>query len=101
VGAARVVQYAGVWIVGGKPIVDLGDALRGLCSFQRRRIAQIIKRTTRVGFQITQGFVFAGEVFQHPRQQRMFVHIRQIARVIDVLIAQHGAAFMPAPPLRS
>ena len=50
---------------------------------------QVIKATTRMGFQIGKRLVLSGQVVQRDRQQRVLVQVGQVSRMIGVLIAEH------------
>ena len=84
-------QSLHIGVVWGEPILvqRFGDAGGGLARFDSRRIRQIIKRAPRMRFAIAEGLILACQILQHPRQCAVFMHICQIAGVIDMLIRQH------------
>jgi hypothetical protein len=45
-----------------------------------------------MGFNVAQRLVLLDKVLKHDTQQRMLVDIGGISRVVNVLIAEHGAA---------
>ena len=55
----------------------------------RRICAQIIQTAPGMRLDIAKWFVFLCQVGQHLAQQRMFVHISQIARMEMMLVRQH------------
>ncbi len=91
IGHFDLIQYAGVWMVRAEPAGDFLDALCRLAGLERCVIAQIIKRPARMRLHIGERLVLAGQIGKRPRQQGMFVNIRQISCVIDVLITEHGS----------
>ena len=83
-------QAAAKRVIGGKARLKPRHALRRLAGFQRRGIIQIIEPAPGVGLDIAEGLILLAQIGQHPGQGRVLVDIRRIARVIMVLIAEHG-----------
>ena len=67
-------------------IQKAADACLGLSRLDRLRRVQLIEPAPRVGLQIAERLILLGEIGQHPRQQRVFLNVRQISGVIDMLI---------------
>ena len=72
-----------------KTCAQAGDACLCFARFDGFGGGKIIKPPPRMGFKITQRFVFARQVIQYPCEGRVLMHIGQIARMIDMLIRQH------------
>ena len=85
------VQHPPIGVIGRKALFQPGDTLRRLAGFPGLGRGQVIKPPPGMGFEIAEGFVLGHQVVQHPGQQGMLVHIGGIARVIQMLIGQHGA----------
>ena len=75
---------------GIKPTFRQRNPRRSLAGLQRLWSGKIIQPAPGMGLDITQRFVLACEVIQHPRQKRVFVDVGQIASMVKVLVGQHG-----------
>lgn len=84
-------QRAAIGVVGRKHRFGPRDSRGCLACFYRFRCGQIIQAAPRMGFNVGQRFVLGHHVIQQPRQQRVFVHIGQVAGVKAMLVRQHRA----------
>ena len=85
-------QTAAIGVVGWKSPFDPRDPRRRLAGFHRLVRGQVVKRPPRMGFDIGQRLVLAGQIIQRDRQKRVLLNVCQISGVIDVLVGQHWAA---------
>ena len=74
----------------GRVSANPPDPRRRLSGLQRLRGREVVHPPPRMGFDIAHRFRFIGQPCQHPRQERVFVNIRRVPGVVEVLIGQHG-----------
>ena len=89
VGRTDAGKCGAVGVVICKEPGGAGDTTRGLTGAGCSLAAQVIERASGVGLNVAERFVLGRQIGQNPGQKPVLVHVREIARVIHMLVAEH------------
>ena len=96
-----LVQGGDVGVIRGKGRPQLRDPRRRLAGLRGFGGGEVIEAAPRVRLDIAERFVLLGEIGQHPRQQAVLVHIREVSGVVEMLVGQHVCGIAGAGTARN